>query len=203
MNNYASKIIHHPEALWQFMAPFRLLVAGSSACGKSTFILKLLQNQKYFFNVNFDTVLYCYPSQGMTENRSNYVKSLQSIFPHLETNENIPDIFDIMHLPGHKLIIFDDIYHKIIDQEIIRDLMTTHSHHGNISLMITSQNYFMQGKYAKSIMRNFSELVIFDSKMQREVVNFISRQIFPYQKNLSSNIHDWQRKYIDSSSHSY
>ena len=187
-----------PEKTWGFIAPFRLFISGSSSCGKSTFIEKLLYHHNFLIDTRFDYVFYAAPKHALGQAREGYIERLRQIYPSIDIIEGLPDVYDISLLPGHKLVILDDLYQEIIDHESFRDLMTTHSHHGQISVILTSQNFFMQGKYSKSIMRNYTDMVIFDCKAERQIASYISRQIFPASKNFLPHVMDWLRHNIES-----
>lgn len=178
------------------ISPFRALVCGPSSCGKSELILSLLENHESVFNVDFKYIFYFYPQNALTESRKIYVDKMRKIFPNLQTVEGVPEVSNMATVPGHKLMILDDMYEALTRNKNMLETMILGSHHSNWSVIVTSQSYFMQNIYAKTFIRNFTDQIIFDSKSERQSFEIISRQMFPHLKHFLPNIMQWMRKNI-------
>ena len=57
----------------------------------------------------------------------------------------------------------------------MHDLFVKDSHHASVSVIFTTQNHFSKGKYSTTITRNVSELVLFDSKSDKQVLTHIGK----------------------------
>lgn len=186
-------------------APFRLLVTGPTCCGKSRFIAKLLEAKHRLFDKEYDFIGYYYPVNGMTRSRRDYIENLKSHTPDLVAEEGLPSIEEMIvdeddeaddGSGKQRLIILDDLYAKIVNNAEFQELMEIHSHHSNISVIVTAQNVFQRGKNSTSIMRNYSDIVIFDSKVQRDAISILSRQLFPGRKSWLVDCMDWLRENV-------
>jgi hypothetical protein len=58
----------------------------------------------------------------------------------------------------------DDLADAVYKSEAARNLFTTDSHHNNITVILTVQNYFQSSPFGKSLTRNCSEKIIFKDK---------------------------------------
>ena len=88
------------------------------------------------------------------------------------------------------------MYSKAVDEPMFQQLMEVHSHHADISVLITAQNTYQKGRGSVSILRNYSDFVLFDTKNQRHALEIFGRQMFPGQKAYLSKARDWLRRHI-------
>ena len=198
------EIINIHEDSLGFIAPFRVLVAGSSSCGKSELIARILENSdKFFSSVTFNYACYFYPEHGLTASRKVYCERLTRALPCMECAEGLPDVLDLINQEGNKLIIIDDLYDKAVNSSFINDLMTVHSHHANISIIFTAQNYFSKGQYSKTFQRNYTDTILFDAKLERLALEIISRQVFPGISRFLPRIMEWLRINVKSNFERY
>ena len=106
--------------------PFTAIVSGSTGCGKTTFIAKLIRNSTSLISPPPTSILYCY---GAWQEEFND-------FEGVEFNEGLPDK---THLLNGRLIIIDDLMSEA-DQRV-ESLFTKHSHHSNVSIIFIFQNF--------------------------------------------------------------
>jgi AAA+ ATPase superfamily predicted ATPase len=149
------------ESDLQWTCPARILIAGSTLCGKTSLIVHILKHRKKLFDSEFGRIIYCYnPSVEMTSQLENDLKSASPTIEFLQ--EAIPDQKALRaDTDQHSLIIFDDQYSTLLSQKDSLDLFTHGSHHAKLTLILSSQNYFHQDKNSKGISRNFSLKFIF------------------------------------------
>ena len=114
----------------------------------------------------------------MTESRQNYIHQLRNIFPNLEIQEDLPKLDHILRTDGKKLLIIDDLYFEAINSKEFLNLTIHGSSHGNCSYFLTTQNIFHQGKYQKSIQRQWTDVFTFPGLGDYQVLGFLSKQIF-------------------------
>lgn len=179
----------------KFKLPFRCLVQGSTCAGKSTLILNMMKQFDRFFPKKFDHAAYFYPVNGMTESRRKYVEELRECLPGMETQEGLPRTEDILKSDGEKLLVIDDLYFEASNSHDFLQLVIHGSHHANTSLFITTQNLYFQGKYQKSLMRNYSEFLLFGGLSDYQVLKFLSRQIFD-DKDFLVDCMKWLKKHF-------
>ena len=175
--------------------PFRMLVAGPSSCGKSELIRACVTDPHLIAPAEHSR--YYYPAQTLTPSRMEYIDSIrrcgEAPLSRLECFEGLPDMAELNALEGTKLIIIDDMFYDFVNSSEMKDLIVVHSHHADISVIITSQNYFSQGKYAKTMSRNMTDLILFDSKTDRLPFEIVSRHLFPGHSRFLPKVMDWLR----------
>lgn len=107
----------------KFQCPCRILVTGSTSCGKSFFIKRLLEHRQRLFSAIFQRVLIIIPPNSRHQ-RSEYLESLEKICPNIEIIQGFPPSLEALHLTGDakesKLLILDDLIGK--KQESIMNL---------------------------------------------------------------------------------
>ena len=69
---------------------FRMQITGPTMSGKSTFVLRLIQNREKVFKSDFKRIIYCCPSA--TYKSVQYVTELKSHCHFLEVKYGLPDI---------------------------------------------------------------------------------------------------------------
>ena len=70
--------------------PFTLIVAGPSSCGKSTFVIKLLECREQLCDVVFENIVWCHSENNAPHNLKNvtFAKGV----PDFENPENVPTL---------------------------------------------------------------------------------------------------------------
>lgn len=179
----------------QITQPFRMLVAGPSSSGKSELIRECVNDPRLIAPT--DHTRYYYPEHTLTKSREEYVQKIrENGIKNLEIFEGLPDTSELNALEGTKLIIIDDMFYNFVNSAEMKDLMVVHSHHSNISVIVTSQNYFSQGKYSKTMSRNMTDLIMFDSKTDRLPFEIVSRQLFPCATRFLPRVMAWLRENV-------
>jgi septin family protein len=117
--------------------PFTVLVAGPNCCGKTTFVIRLLQYRELLFNILFTNIVWCHSENNAPDHIDNvtFVKGV----PEVEKPDNKPT-----------LIVLDDLMDTAYCTKVSQ-LFTKRSHHRNISLVLITQNLFHQGPASRDI----------------------------------------------------
>ncbi len=161
--------------------PSRLVIAGPTMSGKSRFALNLVKFRNDVYNEKFDRILYCLPA-SMIHLHYQFTNELREVYPAIEIIEGLPDL-DALHLASdknsHKLVIFDDLMQDVFASNKILELITTTSHHSNISVVTICQSLFFASKNRITFIRNCSEKVIFHDKVDQNQLSILSRHLFP------------------------
>ena len=71
--------------------PFSMAVAGPSQCGKSRFIVKLIENRDSVFATNFHRIIYCQP-ESLAHRPNPIFNQILVSFPSAELLSGLPDI---------------------------------------------------------------------------------------------------------------
>ena len=173
--------------------PARMVVAGPSMIGKSRFAMKLVQFRNDVFNEKFDRILYALPESSLHLHQ-NFLENLREVCSFVEIVEGLPDI-DSLNLgtekSSHKLLIMDDLMSKAFASSKILELVTSTSHHSNISVVIICQSIFLPAKHRLTLIRNCSEKVIFHNKVDYNQLAVLSRHMSPGHPNLLKHCFDF------------
>ncbi len=73
----------------------------------------------------------------------------------------------------------------------ILELVTSTSHHSNISVIIICQSIFLPARHRLTLVRNCSEKVLFHNKVDHNQLNVLSRHINPNKPNLLKECFDF------------
>ena len=176
----------------QIKLPFRGLIGGPSSSGKTYFIFRLLSQRASLFAEQFTKIIYCYPHHDfVTQKDREFFQKLELNVPGIEITSELPSVQSLQTNQGHTLLILEDMMQELISSAAHMKLYTVFSSHCSLSILTTTQNYFEQGKFSKTILRNQTFIVLFDSMSDRQATSIISRQLFPHAKNFLTECFTW------------
>ena len=158
-----------------FKTPTTIGLFGPTQSGKTTFVLRLLENAATMFTEAPHTIVYAYGAWQES------FKQLQKI-PHIILHEGLPRRSQIEEWSfdrKHMLLILDDLMQKIVIDCDVQHYVTVSSHHNNISILMLMQSIFPQGKCARTISLNCHYMVLFNNKRDANQVSILGRQIMP------------------------
>ncbi len=148
--------------------------------GKSEFIYQLIKYREEMFTSKFCRIIFCQP-ETLSHRNSEIVKKLKELFPQIELHYGLPDVsklnLDLNTLPC--LLIMDDLMQQILNSSSMVDFFAVKVHHYNISCIFTLQNYFIQTRFSKSILRNVQYKIFFYNRVDQVELRNISMQIMP------------------------
>ena len=154
---------------FQFTKPVRAIFSGSSQSGKTFLIGKILEKQEKLFGEKFQLVKYFYPTY-LDESPVEY---------HLLTDSPIsyeagfPVKADIISMPENSLLIIDDQADTAVKSDLISQLFKVISGKKHISVILVTQNYFIQGKHSRDIRNSCNYVGLFrncaDASLNRRV----------------------------------
>src|SRR5678816_151433 len=155
---------------FMFRTPATCLIAGPTGCGKTFSILKLLSELEIFEELPVK-IIWCY---NVFQAKFNEYKNL------IHFHEGIYDVKSLENIKGHKVIILDDLMHKVNIE--VAETFTVYSHHLNISVFFITQNIFHQSKHMRSISLNTQYLILFGQRRDMSQINVLASQMFPLQR---------------------
>ncbi len=189
----------------KIQCPSRMVVAGPSMSGKSQFALKLVKYRTDVYTHAFERVLYCLPENAIHLHKK-FLDELKSTCEFVEIVEGLPDV-EGLHLNTeqitHKLLILDDLMSRAFASKDILELVTSTSHHSNISVVIITQSVFLPAKHRLTLIRNCSEKVIFHDKLDYNQLQVLSRHIAPGKPNLLKECFDFIYKHTQKNELKY
>ena len=146
--------------------PFTAMVAGPTACGKSTLVKNIIAMKKEVIESAPERVVWFYGEW----------QPMYAAIPDVEFIEGLPDMksFDGKE---RTLIILDDLMSDT--DKSISDLFTKGSHHRNISVLHLVQNLFDKNKHTRTINLNAHYLFIFKNPRDASQISHLAKQMYP------------------------
>jgi len=129
--------------------PFTAVVAGPTGCGKTAWILRLIDNVREKIEPVPTRIWYYYGEHQPVFNN----------YPQVHFEDGLPQLNDEV-FDGREptMIVVDD--HMSDVNQLVADILTKISHR-NISILYLTQNLFDKNKYARTISLNVHYLVLF------------------------------------------
>ena len=161
--------------------PCRMLIAGSSGCGKSTFVADLMKHREKVFDKKIEKIIYCakFKTSIPSSLKDDSIMTFHEGCPTEEMLENV----------GGKIVFFiiDDLLESCFSSTIISQLFTQGRNRG-ISTCLLSQNLFPQYARARNISLNSNYLVVFRNHRDSSSINNLSRQVQPLNSKAFSDM---------------
>ena len=146
--------------------PFTGIVAGPTACGKSTLVKNIIAKRHELIDPAPEHVMWFYGEwQSMYETMSD-----------VEFVEGLPNV---KTLDGKKrtLLILDDLMSET--DKSVTNLFTKVSHHRNLSILHLVQNVFDQNKHTRTISLNAHYLIVFKNLRDASQITHLAKQMYP------------------------
>ena len=139
----------------EFISPFRMILSGSSGAGKTHFAGDLIKANLFEDQIEF--VYYFHPCY-LDEPPVDWHESM-SIPVSYQTG--LPSVEQLTSMPSNSLVVLDDLMDKCVGSEVIDHLFRVISGKRRISVMIMTQNYFVNGRFSRNIRNscNYSVLM--------------------------------------------
>jgi len=145
---------------------FTMLVSGPTSCGKTAWVLRLIDNIRKMVEPVPKRIWHYY---GEYQHAFNNYASV-----HFE--ESLPQLSDeVFDGSEPSMIVIDDQMSDI--NQVVADIFTKISHHRNISILHLTQNLFDKNKYARTISLNAHYLVLFKNPRDAGQFSILARRI--------------------------
>lgn len=148
-----------------------MIVAGPSQSGKTTFLLKLLNEKDELFRSPINRVVWAY---GQYQHNFHQMLKKKGYILH----SGIPKVSD---LQPHDILIMDDLLGPSKDNKDMTAMFTQTAHHLPCFVIFVSQNIFPAGKEARTRSLNTHYYTIFKNPRDKSQIEFLARQMLPGQ----------------------
>ena len=158
--------------------PFSMSLNGTSGCGKSFFIKTLLLNQGALLTQKWHKIFYVsrYKLAGLERDLAHLpIEFLQG---------EIPSLLQLRarQVPGQQTcLVVDDMIESAAKNCDIKSLFTEGRHIG-YSIILSSQNLFQAGKYARPIRLNSTYVVLFKAAHDKRQIACFFQGMEPVNK---------------------
>jgi adenylate kinase family enzyme len=180
----------------RYKHPFTCIVAGPSGAGKSTFVHNLMLKQNILIDVIFDYVVIFLGTDAKQNETLSSLKTklnpqnviiyeINKLFPNDELfKKNFQPFFESLIFEDFKdqkgCVIFDDLMSELSHTNVLVNLFSKYSSHGNISSINITQNIFFKSSKISdntTIYRNTHILVLFKNPLDNTIVYTIAKRI--------------------------
>ena len=154
----------------KFEYPFRIFISGSSQSGKTHFAQELLKND--IFDQRVKHIKYYHPD-FLDQRPVNWHDTLHIPISY---QSGLPSLDEVCDISADTCIVLDDLYEEAINSKATDYLFRVLSGKKNLSVMIMSQRYFAQGKYAMNIRNNCNFTVLMrnvDSRVNIKIARLL------------------------------
>lgn len=152
----------------KFHLPFGMIVSGPSSSGKSTFILRLLDNYVKMIEPTPSSILYAY---------GEYSETVRECTERgIRTLAGLPSEEDLSQCARPLLLILDDLM-LAANERYLSDMFTKKSHHQHIGVVFLTQNLFER---PLKVARNNSQYIVLMRAPNAALsIRNIGSQLFP------------------------
>ena len=154
-----------------------ICISGQTGSGKTQWVYKFLKHLPDMYTENPPSqVLYCY---GIHQDLFDH---MERTIPNFYSKEGLPtveELDDFTRDRRHKLIIIDDLMHRVMRNKDMELLFTQGCHHRKVSVILITQNLYAKGAHAKSISLNTWYTVLTKNVRDISQVGILGRQLYP------------------------
>ena len=156
----------------RLITPLSMIVVGCSSCGKTQFVLELLQGQADMLDKPFDKIVWVSRFHQDVLRQQLIGLNVQFVL-----NE-IPSQKALMKLKAkNSLIVIDDLMTQAVRSGAVQELFTS-GRHANLSVIYLTQNMFKQGPSSRDIRLNSNYTILFKNRHDCRQIRIIGEQIY-------------------------
>ena len=146
-----------------------MCVVGPSHSGKTTFVIKLLDERHELFDCLPQRVVWCY---GVYQHELHVDLQNRGFLLHR-------DIIPESDIQPNDIIVLDDLIHESKNSQDVTSMFTRAAHHKPSFIIFIMQNLFPPGREARMRSLNTHYYAIFKNPRDKSQVEFLARQIVP------------------------
>ena len=163
--------------VFPFLPCSSMCVCGQTGSGKTRFVYRILQHVKQMYaNQPPDKILYCF---GILQPLFDEMEKTLSNITFLQGLPTIAVIEEFSADRRHRLIVLDDLMHRVIQDVDIELLFTQDCHYRKLSVIFITQNIFPRGSKSRTITFNTIYMVLMKDVIDVSQVTTLGRQLFP------------------------
>ena len=154
----------------KFHLPFSLIISGASTSGKTSLLLKILENNRQLITPEPAEIVYCYTEY------QDHVPRLELM--GVKCHPNAPDDALIDGLKKPALLVMDDCM-NVVSERFLTDLLTRKVHHRQLGAIFVTQSLFEKNlRVARS---NAHYIILTRAPSAQLSIRSLGYQLFPNQ----------------------
>lgn len=173
------------------------VISGTTGSGKTSILLKMLEQRDFMFDKPIERVLFCYKIWQPI-----YEKFRDLFDQRIDFKEGLPVQEDIDFLTEgshHSLLITDDMCKQVGASELITSIHQVQSHHRSMSYINISHNLFTKAKYSRDQSLCVHFVLVMRSPRDVSQIFYLSKQIFPEYSKAIVHAYNMQMENTDTS----
>ena len=163
--------------VFPFLPCSSIMISGQTGSGRTRFVYQLLKNIKDMYaGEPPDRILYCY---GIHQP---LFDDMAKTIPNITFHHGLPSTEIVNEFTAdrrHRLIVLDDLMHRVIHDLDMELLFTQGCHHRKLSVIFITQNIFPQGSKSRTIALNTTYLIVLKNIRDASQISTLGRQLFP------------------------
>lgn len=152
---------------------FKLFIGGPSRCGKTFFVVNLVQNITSICKIVPTNIIYVYK---VWQPKYDEIKAFVRVY--LKEQEGLIDKIRNLCSQEATLVIFDDLINSKTLKEIA-DLFVVDGRHLNMSIIFLSQRLFVNDEYFRQISGNCDYFCVFRNPRKVNEIRELAKQLTP------------------------
>lgn len=153
------------------------VISGTTSSGKTTILLKMLQQREHIFDKPIERVLFCYKVwQPIYEKFRELFEQRIDFKIGLPVQEDIDFLTEGGH---HSLLITDDMCKEVGGSDLITSIYQVQSHHKLMSYVNISHNLFTKAKYSRDQSLCVHFILVMRSPRDSSQLLYMGKQCFP------------------------
>lgn len=152
---------------------FKLFIGGPSRCGKTFFVVNLVQNLTSICQSVPTNIIYVYK---VWQPKYDEIKGFVRVY--LKEQEGLIDKIRNLCSEEETLVIFDDLINSKTLKEIA-DLFVVDGRHLNMSIIFLSQRLFVNDEYFRQISGNCDYFCVFRNPRKVNEIRELAKQLTP------------------------
>ena len=162
------------KATFQFIHPFRMIIAGPSQSGKTFFTKRLISRCRQMISPPPSQIVWAFGESNPVQ-----IEQIRKVSPiPIHFVEGLPDLEEIP-ASERTLIILDDLMHSVGKSQKISEMFTQMSHHRDMSIILILQNIYHQGRSMRDVSLNTTYIVQFKNPRDNAQFQYFARQMYP------------------------
>ncbi|TKR73913.1 hypothetical protein L596_021158 [Steinernema carpocapsae] len=155
-----------------FKGPAIITMVGATGTGKSTLLMKLLNQSDTLFQPPPSKIFWCYgvetaDLQKLNEN------------PKIELIEGLPDLQQLTanDRENHKIVVLDDLGEELAAKKDSSAIFTRYAHHNNFTVIQLLQNLYQNKD--RTARANSTYIILLATPSDSLQTSSLARQLFP------------------------
>ena len=157
-----------------------MLVCGPAGGGKTSFVIKFIENASQMFDTKPAHVYWFY---GIVTAQQPLLTKKGFL-----TYQGLPDNFDFIEPTS--IVVLDDLMDAAGKHEGVTDLFTKLAHHKNLFVIFIQENLLPRQPDARTRSLNSQYLALFRNSRDKFQIDVLGRQIYPSKKHYLLNIYE-------------